>query len=276
MKALYLDEIPEIRLVPFSRKGFRSRTIEEIQEDFRNDSEVWYTKNILAPKNTLLLFRTEGLVFASALLDGVEKQTDEKYPYHIFYRDYIAFNPPIELSELTAIDKGFGKGTRSVRILDIRFRNEILNLLTASQMQSLPEQENQQSFALTKTEFEQVVKSRIGQTQFRSELLHRDKSCKICGLNISELLYASHIKPWKDCDNEERLDPNNGFLLCSIHNDLFDKRLISFKDNGRIIISNTITQSDYSSLGIDSETKIEVLSKQRKYLIWHRQMFDKK
>jgi len=41
-------------------------------------------------------------------------------------------------------------------------------------------------------------------------------------------LKASHIKAWKDCTStQERLDSNNGLLLCANHDALFDQYLIS-------------------------------------------------
>ena len=220
MIAAYSDDIPEIRLVPFKRDGFKSDTIEDIQNDFINDGEVWYTKNIIAPENTLLLFRTGGLVFAAALLDRIDRQANDKYPFCIHHKNLTLFNPPITSAALAEINPGFGDGTRSTRKLDIGYKKEILDLLTVSTIQSAPESDMGQRHYLTETEYEQIIKSRIGQGLFRHELLKRDKVCRVCGLNITSLLYASHIKPWKDSNNEERLDPYNGFVLCSLHNDL--------------------------------------------------------
>ncbi|MDM0450952.1 HNH endonuclease signature motif containing protein [Clostridium perfringens] len=87
---------------------------------------------------------------------------------------------------------------------------------------------------------ERVVKARKNQNKFREALFKRESKCKICGLAHKELLIASHIKPWSKSTPEEKLNPFNGFLLCPNHDSLFDKHLISFRDNGEIIISKRL------------------------------------
>ncbi|RBN37554.1 hypothetical protein DMN50_29890, partial [Priestia megaterium] len=70
---------------------------------------------------------------------------------------------------------------------------------------------------MTHTEREQVIKARIGQSAFKQGLLKKEKKCKLCSVMDDRLLVASHIKPWKDCNDKERLDLNNGLLLCPNH-----------------------------------------------------------
>ena len=72
------------------------------------------------------------------------------------------------------------------------------------------------------------------------------------GCNLEEILIASHIVPWKDCTDEERLDVDNGLLLSPNYDALFDKHLISFDEDGKLIGSNTIIR-DISSLKILNE-----------------------
>ena len=103
-----------------------------------------------------------------------------------------------------------------------------------------------------------------------------DNSCKLCKLNIEELLIASHIKPWKDSDNKERIDLFNGFLLCPTHDKLFDIGLISFEDSGEIIISDEIEEKNYEKLNINKGLKIEINVENKKYLKWHRENVLKK
>ncbi|WP_237704111.1 HNH endonuclease [Planococcus donghaensis] len=62
-------------------------------------------------------------------------------------------------------------------------------------------------------------------------LLQRESKCALCGVYNPRLLIVSHIKPWSTSTNDERLDVHNGLLLCSNHDALFDKKLISFTDN---------------------------------------------
>lgn len=89
------------------------------------------------------------------------------------------------------------------------------------------------------------VRSTAFQRVYRGRLLKLfECKCAICNINIKELLFASHIVPYYECKtNEERVDPNNGLLLCSLHDDLFDKGFISFGSDGKIIFSKEIQDS---------------------------------
>ena len=62
---------------------------------------------------------------------------------------------------------------------------------------------------------------------------------------------SSHIKSWKESDNLERLDVENGILLSPNVDSLFDKHLISFSDEGQMLISNKISEDVLNQLGID-------------------------
>lgn len=115
------------------------------------------------------------------------------------------------------------------------------------------------------------IKQRIGQAQLRSKLINKHKCCQICGLDIIDLLIASHIKPWKDSDDKERLDINNCLLLCPNHDKLFDKGFISFDDYGNIIISDLIKYKNLDIMGISNHIKIHINEENKKYIEWHRQ-----
>lgn len=116
-----------------------------------------------------------------------------------------------------------------------------------------------------------LQKIRKGQAFFRDSLLNSYKYCKICGLRYEKLLIASHIKPWKDSDNYERLDPNNGLLLCPNHDKLFDKGYISFDANGRILMNTkSINIKILNSMGINEDKTIEMNDRTKKYMEYHR------
>ncbi|WP_293659044.1 HNH endonuclease [Anaeromicrobium sp.] len=124
---------------------------------------------------------------------------------------------------------------------------------------------------LTGREKDQLVKVRIGQGKFKQLLLKRYGKCHICGLVQEEFLIASHIKPWKDCDEKEKVDTNNGFLLCPHHDAVFDRGYITFNNEGEIIISNELSYSAKILLNIRDGMKIELDEHNKKYLSWHRQ-----
>lgn len=81
------------------------------------------------------------------------------------------------------------------------------------------------------------IKTRINQNFFREVILSNYfRTCAICGLNISELLIASHVIPWS-LNQKERLNPQNGICLCALHDKAFDRGFISISSDYRIILS---------------------------------------
>ena len=85
-----------------------------------------------------------------------------------------------------------------------------------------------------RTERDQLAKARIGQGRFRADVAAkwgRGEVCALTGIAIPEMLIASHIKPWRDSSNSERLDPMNGLLLVAHADRLFDRHLMSFRQS---------------------------------------------
>jgi hypothetical protein len=124
------------------------------------------------------------------------------------------------------------------------------------------------------TERSELIKCRLGQGKFRDALINLRGKCYVTGVSDPRLLRASHIKPWKDSTNAERLDPHNGLLLTPFYDHLFDKYLITFEDDGRIIVSKTIPSAITQKLHIDTSFRGRELSaKTRSYLAEHRAEF---
>jgi putative restriction endonuclease len=95
-------------------------------------------------------------------------------------------------------------------------------------------------------------------------------SCAITNVDVPEILKASHIKPWKDSNDFERLDPNNGILLIPNLDSLFDSGFITFKNDGQILISSNINNY-YGELNLSSTMKLKkVFAGSFKYLEYHR------
>lgn len=118
---------------------------------------------------------------------------------------------------------------------------------------------------------EQLVRSRRGQGIYRANLLLNEKKCRITGVSDLSFLIASHIKPWRYCSDEEKLDGCNGLMLTPNADRLFDKGYISFEDDGSIIVSPQMSSSTLAALGIDSTMNIGCFNKnQLVYLDYHR------
>lgn len=111
------------------------------------------------------------------------------------------------------------------------------------------------------TERKGLIVSRVGQGAYRKSLLFRwDFKCAVTSYSKKEILIASHIVPWKNSSDEERLDVDNGILLSPTYDALFDQHLISFENNGGIILSESLLKSDYSLIGVTGTERIKRLS----------------
>ncbi|HBQ60923.1 MAG TPA: HNH endonuclease [Balneolaceae bacterium] len=120
----------------------------------------------------------------------------------------------------------------------------------------------------TETDKLTLVKSRIGQGDFRSGLVGYWNGCAVTGYKTPSMLIASHIKPWRDSDNLERLDTYNGLLLTPNLDKAFDSGFISFDSRGKILISEVFETP--KMLGIEADMKIKFESAHLRYLEYHR------
>ncbi len=122
------------------------------------------------------------------------------------------------------------------------------------------------------TEAERLVKQRIGQGIFRKRLIsYWQGRCPMTNISDTDLLRASHIKPWKDCETDaERLDVHNGILLSALWDAAFDKGLVTFQDDGSPRFSSKLTAQARSSLSADSGQILGFTDEHKRNLIWHR------
>ena len=123
----------------------------------------------------------------------------------------------------------------------------------------------------TKTEIQRLITTRRGQGEFRNSVLKLYPQCPISGVDMPELLIASHIKPWCDCkDDNERLDKYNGLMLAPNIDALFDGGLITFEPDGNIRISKRLSEENLFRLGISLDAVLEIHPASEKYFEWHR------
>lgn len=121
------------------------------------------------------------------------------------------------------------------------------------------------------TEKQALIQARRGQGRFREGVLSFWGNCAVTECGELALLRASHIKPWKVSTNYERLDRHNGLLLAPNVDAAFDKGLVSFKDNGQIIISPSFKNADRKALGIRQNFRLRrVCPDHLPYLQYHR------
>lgn len=122
------------------------------------------------------------------------------------------------------------------------------------------------------TERTGLVTSRVGQGAYRKRIIHRwQYQCAVTAFDRLDTLIASHIVPWAESNDEERLDVDNGLLLSPTYDALFDRHLISFENNGKIILSEQIENKAYMKIGVDGKERIKGLSEYNQaYLERHR------
>jgi len=123
------------------------------------------------------------------------------------------------------------------------------------------------------TERERLAAARVGQGDFRTALIGIwGGACPVAGVDELRILRASHIKPWRASTNRERLDPYNGLLLCANIDALFDRGLISFTDEGVLLISPDVSAENRERLGLGGEVRIAGLKPAHApYLQHHRE-----
>lgn len=148
---------------------------------------------------------------------------------------------------------------------NVRLTNASLNPISKSKT----EFDKKMKKVPTETEKMSIYKRRVGQDILRKNLLKLYSSrCMLTGIDNKELLRASHIKPWKDCNDNEKLDENNCLLLSALWDAAFDRGLVTFKDDGYPNFSKKLKRSSQKQLTF--KTPIVLTDVQRKYLQWHR------
>jgi hypothetical protein len=123
---------------------------------------------------------------------------------------------------------------------------------------------------LSETMKQALIDARCGQGHFRNQLMMQwDYSCAVTGCNQMEVLRASHIKPWRESSNEERLNSRNGLMLSANLDALFDRGLISFQKSGDMLISGQVTQEARKLLGLPAKLRRKP-NLEEEFLHFHR------
>lgn len=146
--------------------------------------------------------------------------------------------------------KGLTGGIRQVEPIWNEFIENKEELLFESEriLANLEKQTIETKFAEILSETENLkgetkvreVKTRVNQNAFRQIVLaNYSGKCAITGIDIPELLIASHIIPWSQ-NEAERLNPENGICLSALYDKAFDKGLIGITEKYQIIISSEL------------------------------------
>ena len=121
---------------------------------------------------------------------------------------------------------------------------------------------------------ENIRQARTGQGKYREELLKQCCFCPITMISDERLLIASHIKPWASSNDQEKIDPYNGYMLSPMIDKLFDSGFITFTEKRHIILSEFISPNTWKRIGLrndDFYQSIPMDEKRIEYLKFHHQ-----
>lgn len=190
------------------------------------------------------------------------------------------FNDPIEVTnydwfitlraKLQNFSRGFArlKDPDCIRELEAAWnsRGTVASHPELADVEKILNDETQDS-----TTKKRLVDARLGQGRFRDQLERRwENACAVTGCKVASVLRASHIKPWKDSGDDERLDHNNGLLLAAHIDALFDCGLITFRDDGKMLVSREIPGNETRRLQLGGSLSKKLTNSEKSFLQHHR------
>lgn len=130
--------------------------------------------------------------------------------------------------------------------------------------------------SLAETERLALTRARRGQGLYRKNLAAVEAACRVTGVEDPRLLIASHAKPWCVCTtHSERLDGNNGLMLTPHVDYLFDRGLLSFADDGALLVSPRVPDLTLDKLGLGPSQRLPAApfqALQLPYIRYHRDL----
>jgi hypothetical protein len=126
-------------------------------------------------------------------------------------------------------------------------------------------------------EKENLIRARLGQGVYRRNVEEIEGGCRLTQLLDRRHLVASHIKPWRESDDAEKLDGYNGLLFSPHVAQLFDRGYVSFADDGELLVSRHLNPRVLKAWRIATPAKVEAFRpEQCAYLAYHRrEVFEK-
>jgi len=144
----------------------------------------------------------------------------------------------------------------------------------------------EETLHITQTELEgrereTVIRQRVNQSVFRTMILQNyENKCAVTGINIPDLLVASHIIPWAESSAQEKLSPDNGICLSALYDKAFDRGLITISpDDYTITLSSALLEyetKDYFDKHFGSIAGNKIImpiehAPNRNYLAYHKE-----
>ena len=109
------------------------------------------------------------------------------------------------------------------------------------------------------------------QEKYRLDVFERMPVCVFTGVNDDRILQACHIKADEVCNEKECKDPKNGITMTPTYHSLFDNGLISFKNDGTVLVSEFLSRYNRIKLGLDKTRQCKIPFDCAVYLEYHRE-----
>lgn len=184
-------------------------------------------------------------------------------------------NPQVRLAELSAPLAALLRRllNRQVEECEARIGMEMDGRLA----ERVIEEQIWQRSDIAPLERRQLISARSGRGIFRERVEQTESACRVTGILDRRYLRATHIKPWKDADDREKIDGYNGLLLSPHIDHLFERGHISFADDGTLLISRHLNPYVRSAWGLERPVPARSFAPQQcVYLQHHRQqVFEK-
>jgi hypothetical protein len=114
-----------------------------------------------------------------------------------------------------------------------------------------------------------LIMARRGQGEFRKRVQMIEKECRVTGVHSSQLLIASHIKPWARSEPVEKLDGNNGLFLSPHVDKLFNDGFITFQKSGKLEVASDFDVAVLTRWGIDPTKNFGRFNDDQAYFLEH-------
>ena len=259
----------------FLKKDFEN-FLKETEEEYLNPSQNYIKKENMSSKLFDLKNKCNQMIdsFLYFQLDYVDREPPRIYmrsnsEYYEFMRE-IAL-PNISYLSILKLRNSFNGSIWYYFKIFVDYK---LNIIGYRTFEEIKQEEQINQMKIPEQEKEMLIKSRIGQGKYRENLLKECPYCPFTLIDDKRLLVASHIKPWSKSNNYEKIDSKNGFIFTPTYDRLFDRGLITFDDNKKLIVSPWLSSVTQNRLKIFTGMPIENLNldrKRKEYLKYHRE-----
>lgn len=247
--------------------------LEENKTEYQNPDQPYRNRDLLPELWKLRMDKVLELpeilpftISEQGQLDGPRVYVKSEDEYYNLLRELSL--PNISYISIVRIKDFEGDGDGYYFKLFSDYFDEYVNLFAEAKIEKEVEASN-----IANSEKINIIRARVGQGEYRKKLLELCPFCPLTMVSDERVLIASHIRPWAKSDNQERIDPYNGFMFTPNIDWLFDKGFLSFTDDKKIILSPFLSNMTYSKLGVSDGKLISMLPVEGRelYLKYHRE-----